>query len=217
MSKIFLFGLLFDYDWIIYLILAIIVGLYFWRTRAQVTDGIITGLVDLGMNKAHFTGLKARGKTPSGCPIFSTVDVPVNAQKNFEIGIQNQLNYYSKLYPGWTKKNKISDYALVVVNPSGTSVETLPGAPTINVRGQQASGTVIGLQANTGPDREYIVMPHQAATAWKFYDYWMVTSRNESVHVRMAYNDLNEFAKHLGEADVHFEFEGIKQTPAIPV
>jgi hypothetical protein len=192
-------------------------AIWYMIIRPKEEQGIVTGLVNLGFNKSQFGGIAPRGTTPSGCPIFSTVDVPLNAQKNLEIGVQNQINRYDKL-KSWPNRGKVSEYAFVFVNPNADT----DGMPALNVNVDfstrvKTAGTVIGLQPHTGPKREYIVLPHQAAEGWKYNDYLMHAAWFESEHVREWANDLNEFVKYAIAGDVHphADPEGVEVIAAI--
>lgn len=192
------------------------VFLYIWLNRKDLSDGIETGLVNWGMAEPQFKGMSKYGKTsPEGAEVNAsraTGTIPANVLKNLEIGVRNGIKRVTLAHPTWTNKNKISDYAFVFVNPMGVSVD-LPGAPTftINQFGSPtvtAAGAIMGLQANRGPKRPYIVLPHQAASGWKYNQYLVNTVTHEVIHYMEAFNgDGSDFARHEGIDHHDFDTE----------
>lgn len=184
--------------------LAVGVFLYIWLNRKDLIDGIKTGLVNLmGMAKTQFEGMKRFGWTPGGAEVNApkSLPIPTNVLQNIDIGVRNGIKRVLLAHPGWKNKINVSDYAFVFVNPMGVSVD-LPGAPTITVNNfgqptQIAAGATMGFEANRGPKRPYIVLPHQAASGWQYKKYLVDTVAHEVVHYMEAFNDPTEFSKHI--------------------
>jgi hypothetical protein len=192
------------------------VFLYIWLNRKDLTDGIKTGLVNLfGMARDQFEGMRRRGRTPGGAEVNAsraTGSIPSYVLKNIDIGVRNGVKRVTLAHPDWKNKTQISDYAFVFVNPMGVSIDT-PGAPTFTVNNFGspsviASGAIMGLQANTGPKRPYIVLPHQAGSSWKYSQYLVNTVLHEVIHYMEAFNgDGSDFHRHEGVDHKDFDVE----------
>ena len=144
-----------------------------------------------------------RYTTRNGVRITSTVEVPTDAMDLVENGIVEQIRRHSAAHPTWDRFKTLAEYAVVFIDPMGVSVETLPGAPTLEVMGIQTAGTVIGTAPRARADQPTVVLPHQDADAWRFEDYLMRSAWHESEHVREFVNDHAVFLQYIGAGDVH--------------
>lgn len=146
---------------------------------------------------------KHRYVSRNGVRIVSTVPVPTDAMDLVENGIMEQIRRHSAAHPAWDKFKKLSDYAVVFIDPMGVSEVSLPGAPTLEVMGIQTAGTCIGVSDRPRADQPTIVLPHQADSDWQFENYLMRSAWHESEHVREYANDRGEFLRYIGAGDVH--------------
>lgn len=140
--------------------------------------------------------------SPSGVWVIADVPVPQEALDDIDTGITNQLIRTRLAEPSWTEKNNFSDYHLMFVEPMATNQETEPGSPALIVKGYQTAGTVVGV-GNDGCNMDFIVLPHQRDSNWKYRDYLMHSAWHESEHDREWPNNKNIFFSFANAGDVH--------------
>lgn len=144
--------------------------------------------------------------TPAGIKVVSVDAVPAGYLSAIDEGIRIQIERYNIKRPQWQFYKTPSDYAVLLIKPSGFTVETPPlGTPFIQVKGISTAGTVIGCSGRTALKRPYIVLPSYAAKQWSqtYRDVFVQAARNESEHIRECVNDWNEFVYYATAGDVH--------------
>lgn len=141
--------------------------------------------------------------TPRGVGISSVAAIPEHLRavvfNAIDEGIQYLLTATRARYPNWQNANSHGDYGIYFLEPTATNLD---GSPALMINGIQSVGTVIGI-ANDGFPFPSLVLPHQAATDWRYLDYLMRSVWFEGEHLREHSNDLAVFYSYLGANDIH--------------
>lgn len=146
------------------------------------TKGINVALDGLGIptSAANF---KHDYRTPQGVMVRSTQELPASALNAIDEGIRMQIARTAQYRPEWTAHNQLSQYAVLVIEPTAYSQIDVPGAPLIQLSGGTTAGTVIGIGGTKSiVDRSYIVIPHQNGQQWRFVNFFREAVMNESEH-----------------------------------
>ncbi len=145
--------------------------------------------------------------TAKGVRVLSTVKTPAIALESIDEAINRLLANFAVCYPNWTKYKSHKDYRIALIDPSGFSVETLPGAPILHIRGYGSAGTVVGTWPHCASDKPYIVVPHQQGLPshpdWYFMQFFRNANHAEGEHVHEAMNDYDVYLSKIGAGDVH--------------
>lgn len=178
-------------------------------------DSLVTSC---GISKSYapLKWFRGKSKTPGGALVRSVVPVPAAFLALIDEGLNNQITRHNVEHPTWDKYKNISDYAILIINPMGATVENDPGAPVLFNHSYETAGTCIGVNpVNTAKrhpswqfwkqwqNRPWIVAPHQVDSNWSHSDFFMHTIWNESEHVREATNDREVFMSYAISGDVH--------------
>lgn len=174
------------------------IWLFLWRGRDK--DDVWDGLTDLGIPKDHAMW-KHEYTTQRGVSIRSVAALVLNSIfDTVDLGIRTTILRWRLKFPEWTKAIAHSDYRLLFVEPQRTNRD---GSPAVLVKGIQSAGTTIGLGPAPITERPYLVIPHQAASHWRYRDYLRDSVANESDHYIAGCNDLVVFYWFLGRRDIH--------------
>lgn len=149
-------------------------------------------------------------RTNGGVTVRSTERLPQAALNAIDEGISTQIAKINAARPTWGVRS-LSEYNVLVIEPTAYSEIDLPGAPLLQLRGGTTAGTVIGILGSKSMDKAYIVVPHQNGQNWRFIDYFREAVRNESEHYRECNepdrNDpVYECEQFQGWNDVHPHF-----------
>lgn len=136
-------------------------------------------------------------------PFFSSVvSIPDVARRMVAEGIKIVIEATRIKFPHWQQFRSLADFNVMFVEPDAISRVDVPGAPALMVWGIQSAGTVIGIPGDS-VNKTTIVLPHQAATDWRFLNYLKNSARHEAEHVAEL-NDMSVFNSYIGEErDVH--------------
>lgn len=182
--------------------IAVLVTVYWlWIRQKPLYERFWRDLDGIGIPK-HLCTFNYEYTTNGGVKIVSTVAVPSSAFSLIDEGIRNQLVRHTAAFPDWNKFAQLSDYTLVFIEPMATNQINEPGSPALIVGGTQTAGTCIGVWVFAA-SKPTIVLPHQAATDWRYNDYLMRSAWHESEHIREFANDYEEFLRHTGPNDIH--------------
>ena len=193
-----------DIKYIVLVGIVLAVAVFFflrWHFRNEKDLKLRKDLDSLGIPK-HKALFKHDYVSPGGVVIRSTVPVPDSAMAQIENGISRTIDRHSRHYPHWTKAKKLSDYAVLFVDPMATNVINEPGSPAILVRGVQAAGTCIGVWQFAAAERPYMVIPHQQETSWRYAEYLNNTAAHEGEHLIEFANDFAVFSEWAAN-DIH--------------
>lgn len=202
-----------DLIWV-FVIIAIglaIAGLVYWRLgtrkekRIEKKKGNLP--IDYPYTQADFKYSYVRANCPH---IQSVAPVPEEAIAAIIEGLNMTQRAVRRKFPSWMNGFKLESVNIAIINPQGSHPEFGFPELLINVKDlagkviQQVAtaGTVLGLPGhNVSP--MVIVIPHQAATDWRFLEYLRNTARNEYEHFLEFANDLYEAQKYTGTYDIH--------------
>lgn len=141
--------------------------------------------------------------TAGGVPVVSVVAVPPEALARIDIGIMRQIACYDRVQPSWGVGRQLSEYLVIFIDPMATNQVTEPGSPALIAYGVQTAGTVLGAGRDGYNGPTTIVLPHQAATNWRYLNYLEAAVGNESEHVREWWNSEGTFYNYAIAGDVH--------------
>lgn len=179
---------------------AVVFVLWGRRKKTAPQDGITFP------NGIHLPGTPGYAyATPGGAQVVSVVPVPADVLPLIDEGITNQLTRINAAKPDWANKRNISDYHIFFIDPMATNQVNDPGSPALIVSGYQTAGTCVGV-AGDGFGGDFIVLPHQQATQWRYRSYLVNSAWSESEHIREWFNDTGVFYGFLGTGDVHPHF-----------
>ena len=145
--------------------------------------------------------------TPGGIKIRSVVPVPQGWLAKADEGIRQQIDWFAPHAPAWTAGVNLSEYTLLFVEPNylfdwNTHQQTPPcvtevdwaGSSCLYINGVKSVGTMIGHDDhwNKLDLQPAIILPHQAANDWTKTEFFIVSVRHESEHVRLWMNRQNE-------------------------
>jgi hypothetical protein len=140
--------------------------------------------------------------------IQSVVPVPENVVKIATYAIQCGIRATNERF-GWSGKATPFEYNIAFIDPTATNLD---GSPALMVNQKNLEGKTIGSQQSAGTcigvgnDKitpTNIVIPHQAATNWRYLNYLFWSIYNEFEHDRENHMDKNVFNQYLGLNDIH--------------
>jgi hypothetical protein len=195
-------------DW--WQILVLVVSLtalagFAWYVKFRNRDPQIikNNLVTAGIDPKRYANFQKSYTTPRGIAVKSTAPVPPAFLQIIDASIERMIRNHRRAQPTWTKHVNIPDYAVLLIDPMTTNVETEPGSPALLVKGVQTAGTVIGYHPQANLSRPHIVAPHQDEQDWRFQSYFAHTIYNEGEHVIESQNDWGIFMHYAHAGDVH--------------
>ena len=150
--------------------------------------------------------------TPGGVSVQSTQEIPPRVLDIIDTSINLQITRISLARPTWNNHISLSNYSVLLIDPTAYSQIDLPGAPLIQLPGGTTAGTVIGIHGTRKTvDLSYIVVPHQNGQNWRFLEFFSQAVYNESEHDRECnepsrlapYQECDQFS---GWNDVHPHF-----------
>lgn len=191
----------------ILIVAAIAAAVYFLFLRKKIAtsnrfDGIWKALDGLGIPKSA-SGFKHEFTTAGGVHIDSTVPVPAEVLLIVDEALAAMIASHRVTFPNWVNYKNVGDYAILMVEPSYTTVEDDPGSSALSITGGTTAGTCIGLNGYTAVERDYIVIAHQAQNNWTKLNYLHNAVYNEGEHCDEWANDRRIGLWFVGWQDQH--------------
>lgn len=174
----------------------------------------------LGFQKANYQPRNFKYTTPKGAKIESVDPVSPKALEYLDRGLQRRVDRFRIMFPAWAFALSVAGTEVLFLHPNSTftpegdpsppcSLESIPGAPCLFVKGIKTAGTVVGTNQHWDViDRNPIlVLPSQAAGDWQWLEYLAAAAHNEDEHragfLNVHIEPTGLFYHFLGADDTH--------------